>query len=78
MWHPLIEYVNTDVDAYNKKSKTNYQTKIETKSIIPIYEKFLKSVVYENKWQKIPIISVLFGLVFYFVVFVFTYSNYCL
>lgn len=72
MYHPIIEYKNTDISQYNKETNSNYQVGVIRQSKIPIYEKILKKIVYENKWEKIPIISTIYTMGFYFLLYIFT------
>ena len=72
MYHPLIEYKNTDTVKYNKSNNTNFEVSIIRESKLPIYEKVLDKIVNKNQWQKIPVISTIYTIGFYFVLLMFT------
>ena len=72
MYHPLIEYENIDTEEYNKYHNTNYEVIIKRESKFPIYEKVLNKIVNKNEWQKIPLISTVYTIGFYFVLLLFT------
>ncbi len=67
MYHPYIEYEMLDAKFWNKKYEV-----IERHSLFPIYNKILHVIVYNNYWQKIPIISILFEASSYFILFLFS------
>ena len=64
MYHPLLEY-----DMLDLNEKTAFLD-LRRESKIPIYENFLQLVVGRNAWKRVPIISTLFTMGFYFIVFV--------
>lgn len=68
MYHPYMEYNMLDVKLWNPK-----YIEISRSSKFPIYEHLLNSVVGENSWQKIPILSTVFSLGFYFIIFIFAF-----
>ena len=63
-----MEYNMLDVKLWNPK-----YIEISRSSKFPIYEHLLNSVVGENSWQKIPILSTVFSLGFYFIIFIFAF-----
>ena len=69
MYHPYIEYKMLDAELWNKKYEV-----IKRHSLFPIYNKVLHVIVYNNYWQKIPIISIFFEASSYFILFIFTFG----
>ena len=69
MYHPYIEYNMLDAKYWNKKYEV-----IKRHSLFPSYNKLLRTVVYDNYWQKIPVISIFFEASSYFILFLFSFG----
>ena len=67
MYHPYIEYKMIDGKKWNK----DYEN-IERKSLLPIYEKALHLLIERNGWKAIPVISLVFNLGTYFLIFIYS------
>lgn len=67
MYHPYIEYNMLDAKFWNK----NYIV-INRKSYFPFYEKILNNLVNKNGLFKIPFVSVIFSMGFYFCTLIIT------
>ncbi|MBE5805353.1 MAG: hypothetical protein E7313_01330 [Clostridiales bacterium] len=72
MYHPLLEYNNTNTIEYNKYYNTNYEVVVERKSKFPIYEKILNKIINQNVWKRFPIVSMFYTIGFYFIMVCFT------
>lgn len=72
MYHPLIEYENTDTVEYNKLHNTNYEVSITRESKIPFYDKVLYKLIKNDKWKKLPVISTVYTIGFCFILVLFT------
>lgn len=69
MYHPYIEYNVLDAHAWNKKYLV-----IKRNSKFPLYEKRLSKIIYKNEWKNIPLLSTVFTMGTYFILFIFTIS----
>ena len=71
---PYIEFgMNTLWDEYDGKYS---EMRIDRKSKMVWYERILSDILYENKWQDIPVVSVLYSIGSYFVLVVFAVMMY--
>ena len=67
MFHPYIEYKMMDGKKWNK----DYEN-IERKSKFPLYDKALHLLVERNGWKIIPVVSLVFNLGTYFIIFIYS------
>lgn len=66
MYHPYIEYDMMNAKFWNKK-----YIDIKRNSKFKIYDKLLYLTLTKNYWKKVPIISTLFTMGTYFIIFIF-------
>jgi len=66
MYHPYLEYDMLDAKYWNER-----YIEINRDSKFPLYEKFLNFLVKENSWKNIPVISSIFTIGTYFIIYMF-------
>ena len=66
MYHPYIEYEMLDAQKWNPK-----YLDIKRESKFPLYDKILNSLLVNNTWKEIPVISTAFTSGTYFIIFMF-------
>lgn len=66
MYHPLLEYLMLDAKFWNP-----IYIVIDRDTKLPVYDKLLYYSIEKNGWKFIPVISTLFTMGFYFILFLF-------